>query len=62
MASRYGNRRWPDGKRMIRSFGDNRICAAQRCPTKLSRYNPDDFCSAHRDQVPHQPLDRRWQG
>ncbi len=62
MARSYSNRGWPDGKRMIRSFGDNRICAARRCATRLSRYNPDDFCFEHRNQVPSQPVDRRLQG
>jgi hypothetical protein len=62
MARSYSNRGWPDSKRIIRSFGDNRICAARRCATRLSRYNPDDFCFAHRDQVPPHPVDRRWQG
>jgi hypothetical protein len=47
---------------MIRSFGENRTCAARRCATRLSRYNPDDFCFVHRDQVPPHPVDRRWQG
>jgi hypothetical protein len=61
MARSYSNRGWPDSKRIIRSFGDNRICAARRCATRLSRYNPDDFCFAHRGQVPPQPVDRRWQ-
>jgi hypothetical protein len=62
MARSYGNRGWPDGKRIIRSFGENRTCAARRCATRLSRYNPDDFCFVHRDQVPPHPVDRRWQG
>jgi hypothetical protein len=61
MARTYSNRGWPDGKRRVRSFGDDRVCAAADCETKLSRYNPDDCCSVHRDQVPRQPLDRRRQ-
>jgi hypothetical protein len=61
MVRSYSNRGWPDSKRIIRSFGDNRICAARRCATRLSRYNPDDFCFAHRGQVPPQPVDRHWQ-
>ncbi|HZD70974.1 MAG TPA: hypothetical protein VFA45_19380 [Actinomycetes bacterium] len=59
MARTYSNRGWPDGKRVIRSFGDNRVCAARECRTRLSRYNPDDCCFVHRDQVPQQPIDRR---
>jgi hypothetical protein len=59
MARTYSNRGWPDAKRMIRSFGENRICAARACLTKLSRYNPDDWCFAHRDQIPQQPVERR---
>ncbi len=61
MARRPGNRGWTEGKRVIRSFGDDRICAAQGCDTKLSRYNPDNCCFAHRDQIPLRPLDRRGQ-
>jgi hypothetical protein len=59
MARRHSNRGWTEGKRMIRSFGDNRICTAAGCETRLSRYNPDDCCSVHRDQVPPRPMDRR---
>jgi hypothetical protein len=62
MARSYSNRGWPEGKRIIRSFGENRTCAARHCATRLSRYNPDDFCFVHRDQVPSHPVDRRWQG
>jgi hypothetical protein len=60
MAKTYSNRGWSEGKRMIRSFGEDRICAARRCTTRLSRYNPDDYCSVHRDQVPPGPVDRHW--
>jgi hypothetical protein len=59
MARIYSNRGWPDGERLIRSFGENRVCAARECQTRLSRYNPDDWCSVHRDQAPPQPIDRR---
>jgi len=59
MARTHSNRGWPDGKRMIRSFGENRICVARECRTRLSRYNPDDWCFAHRDRIPQQPIDRR---
>jgi hypothetical protein len=59
MARISSNRGWPGSKRIIRSFGENRICAARECPTRLSRYNPDDWCFAHRDQVPQHPIDRQ---
>lgn len=59
MARLRSNRGWPDSKRMIPSFGENRICAAPECRTRLSRYNPDDWCYTHRDRVPSQPIDRR---
>src|SRR4029450_9531547 len=29
-------------------FGAPRPCAAESCETKLSRYNPDSYCSVHR--------------
>jgi hypothetical protein len=61
MVRKHSNRGWIDGKRMIRSFGENRICAAGSCNTRLSRYNPDDCCSIHRDQVPERPIDRGGQ-
>jgi hypothetical protein len=32
----------------VRSFGAARTCAAEGCETRLSRYNPDSFCSVHR--------------
>jgi hypothetical protein len=32
----------------VRSFGSARTCAADHCQTRLSRYNPDSFCSVHR--------------
>jgi hypothetical protein len=59
MARTYSNRGWPDGKRIIRSFAEGRVCAERECQTQLSRYNPDDWCFAHRDQLPPQPMDRR---
>lgn len=61
MARTHSNRGWPDGKRLIRSFGENRVCAAQSCQTKLSRYNPDDWCFVHRDQAPERRLGRGGQ-
>jgi hypothetical protein len=52
MARIQKNRGIPEGKRAIRSFGDDRVCAARSCQTKLSRYNPDDCCSIHQMQAP----------
>jgi hypothetical protein len=45
----------------VRSFGENRTCGAAGCDTRLSRYNPDDYCFVHRGQAPQQPIVRRWQ-
>jgi hypothetical protein len=59
MARTRSNQGWLDSKAMIRSFGENRICSAPECLTRLSRYNPDDWCYVHRDQVPRHPTDRR---
>jgi hypothetical protein len=41
-------RRAPGADPEVRSFGKARVCAAEGCETKLSRYNPDEFCSVHR--------------
>jgi len=41
-------RRAPGAAPEVRSFGTQRICAAEGCQTKLSRYNPDTYCSVHR--------------
>ena len=41
-------RRPPGADPEVRSFGKARVCAAEGCETKLSRYNPDDYCSVHR--------------
>jgi hypothetical protein len=41
-------RRAPGADPAVRSFGTERTCAADGCETKLSRYNPDSFCSMHR--------------
>jgi hypothetical protein len=41
-------RRPPGADPAVRSFGSARICAADGCATKLSRYNPDSYCSVHR--------------
>jgi hypothetical protein len=35
------------------------MCTASGCDTRLSRYNPDDYCFVHRDQVPQQRIIRR---
>jgi hypothetical protein len=60
MARIYSNRNGSEGGgRVVRSFGENRTCAAQECRTRLSRYNPDEWCFAHRDRIPQQPIHRR---
>jgi hypothetical protein len=41
-------RRAPGADPVVRSFGSARTCAADECETRLSRYNPDSFCSVHR--------------
>ena len=41
-------RRPPGADPAVRSFGKARVCAAEGCETKLSRYNPDAYCSVHR--------------
>jgi hypothetical protein len=41
-------RRAPGADPAVRSFGKARTCAAEDCETRLSRYNPDSFCSVHR--------------
>ena len=41
-------RRAPGADPEVRSFGKARVCAAEDCETKLSRYNPDEYCSLHR--------------
>jgi hypothetical protein len=41
-------RRAPGADPVVRSFGSARTCAADDCQTRLSRYNPDSFCSVHR--------------
>jgi hypothetical protein len=41
-------RRAPGADPVVRSFGSARTCAAEGCETKLSRYNPDSYCSVHR--------------
>jgi hypothetical protein len=51
----------PSSRPEVRSFGEDRICTAAGCETRLSRYNPDDYCFVHRDQVPPQRTIRRWQ-
>jgi hypothetical protein len=49
----------PSSTPVIRSFGQDRICTASDCDTRLSRYNPDDYCFVHRDRVPQQRIIRR---
>jgi hypothetical protein len=46
---------------VVRSFGEDRTCTAAGCGTRLSRYNPDDYCFVHREHVPQQRIVRRWQ-
>ena len=41
-------RRAPGADPVVRSFGTARTCAANDCETRLSRYNPDTYCSMHR--------------
>jgi hypothetical protein len=41
-------RRAPGADPEVRSFGTARTCAADACETRLSRYNPDSYCSVHR--------------
>jgi hypothetical protein len=41
-------RRAPGADPAVRSFGAARTCAAEGCATRLSRYNPDSYCSVHR--------------
>jgi hypothetical protein len=41
-------RRAPGADPAVRSFGKARTCDADGCQTRLSRYNPDCYCSVHR--------------
>ena len=41
-------RRAPGADPAVRSFGKARTCATEDCETRLSRYNPDSYCSVHR--------------
>jgi hypothetical protein len=41
-------RRAPGADPAVRSFGSARTCATDGCETRLSRYNPDSYCSVHR--------------
>jgi hypothetical protein len=41
-------RRAPGADPAVRSFGAARTCSAEACETRLSRYNPDIYCSVHR--------------
>ena len=47
-ASGRSRRRAPGADPEVRSFGRERVCAADGCETTLSRYNPDTYCSVHR--------------
>jgi len=59
MAAKRSNPIRPSTEPAVRSFGEARPCRSSGCTTKLSRYNPDEFCSIHRDQIPAQPIVRR---
>jgi hypothetical protein len=41
-------RRSPGADPPIRTFGAQRVCAADACDVRLSRYNPGAYCSLHR--------------
>jgi hypothetical protein len=41
-----------DSARPSKAFAEDRTCRAPGCTTKLSRYNPDPFCSVHVQQRP----------
>jgi len=47
-AAARARRRAPGADPEVRSFGTERVCAAEGCQTRLSRYNPDTYCSVHR--------------
>jgi hypothetical protein len=47
-ADAKSRRRAPGADPEVRSFGTERVCAADGCQTALSRYNPDTYCSVHR--------------
>jgi hypothetical protein len=47
-AGAKSRRRAPGADPEVRSFGTERVCAADGCQTTLSRYNPDTYCSVHR--------------
>jgi hypothetical protein len=36
-----------DSGRPSRAFAQGRTCRAPGCTTRLSRYNPDPYCSVH---------------
>ena len=39
------------GQSPARTYGTGRICAEEDCTTKLSRYNAEDMCYAHRTKA-----------
>jgi hypothetical protein len=59
-----GKRRSPGLVPPVRGFDQARICAADGCTTKLSRYNPAPSCSLHQgwDQQPVTRPRRRPEG
>jgi hypothetical protein len=52
MATRRSSSVWPSGDPVVPSFGENRLCLFLDCATRLSRYNPEEYCFVHRDQIP----------
>lgn len=45
---RHGEVRLPGGRgEPVRTYGDGRVCAAPGCLTRLSRYNPAEYCAVH---------------
>jgi len=45
---RHGEVRLPGGRaEPVRTYGAGRVCAARGCLTRLSRYNPSEFCTVH---------------
>lgn len=51
-------------KKASKDYGDDRYCQQPMCDTKLSRYNPGRFCSAHEGNrdAKEQSLDERSKG
>ena len=45
--------------RANRQFGTDRVCAAEGCDTKLSRYNKWEFCWQHEPVHTYTPRGKR---